>query len=94
MSLYLDVHISPEAHDWLRLLIDVTEKAISIVQSAIDADSQQKFSEAVKLYQNALDYFMLALKCTFSPPEIYFNELMHGHLRVQRRHPTLRSGYH
>ena len=43
--------------------MDKPQKAISIVQNAIDADTQQNFPEAVKLYQNALDYFMLALKC-------------------------------
>jgi len=38
------------------------DRAIDIVQKAIDADNAQNFAEAYKLYQNALDYFMLALK--------------------------------
>jgi hypothetical protein len=33
------------------------------VQIAIDEDKKQNYPEAYKQYQNALDYFMLALKC-------------------------------
>ncbi|KAJ8088827.1 Vacuolar protein sorting-associated protein 4 [Marasmius tenuissimus] len=38
------------------------DRAIEIVQKAIDEDVQQHYSEAYKLYMNSLDYFMLALK--------------------------------
>ena len=34
-----------------------------MVQKAIDEDVAQNYAEAYKQYQNALDYFMLALKC-------------------------------
>ncbi|KAI3998357.1 hypothetical protein K525DRAFT_158061, partial [Schizophyllum commune Loenen D] len=37
-------------------------RAIDMVKSAIDEDVKQNYAEAYKLYQNALDYFMLALK--------------------------------
>ena len=33
------------------------------MQGAIEADKRQDYDEAYKLYSNALDYFMLALKC-------------------------------
>ena len=35
------------------------------MQGAIEADKKQDYDEAYKLYSNALDYFMLALKCVF-----------------------------
>ncbi|TFK44629.1 AAA-domain-containing protein [Crucibulum laeve] len=38
------------------------DRAIEIVQKAIDEDVKQNYAEAYKYYQNALDYFMLALK--------------------------------
>ncbi|TRM65144.1 AAA-domain-containing protein [Schizophyllum amplum] len=38
------------------------DRAIDMVKSAIDEDVKQHYEEAYKLYQNALDYFMLALK--------------------------------
>ena len=34
------------------------------MQGAIEEDKKQNYEEAYKLYSNALDYFMLALKCT------------------------------
>ena len=34
-----------------------------MVQRAIDEDVKQNYAEAYRLYQNSLDYFMLALKC-------------------------------
>jgi vacuolar protein-sorting-associated protein 4 len=40
------------------------QRAIEIVQRAIDEDVKQNYAEAYKGYQNALDYFMLAMKCT------------------------------
>ena len=33
------------------------------MQRAIDEDQKQNYPEAYKQYQNALDYFMLGLKC-------------------------------
>jgi len=38
------------------------DRAIELVQRAIDEDVKQNYQEAYKQYQNALDYFMLALK--------------------------------
>ncbi|TBU46315.1 AAA-domain-containing protein [Dichomitus squalens] len=38
------------------------DRAIEIVQGAIEEDKKQNYEEAYKLYSNALDYFMLALK--------------------------------
>ncbi|KAI9463594.1 hypothetical protein BJY52DRAFT_922550 [Lactarius psammicola] len=38
------------------------DHAIDLVQIAIDEDKKQNYPEAYKQYQNALDYFMLALK--------------------------------
>ncbi|KAF8588442.1 AAA-domain-containing protein [Ramaria rubella] len=38
------------------------DRAIEMVQRAIDEDVNQNYSEAYKQYQNSLDYFMLALK--------------------------------
>ncbi|KAF8168466.1 P-loop containing nucleoside triphosphate hydrolase protein [Crassisporium funariophilum] len=38
------------------------DRAIDIVQKAIDEDVKHNYAEAYKYYQNALDYFMLALK--------------------------------
>lgn len=35
------------------------QKAIGIVQKAIDEDVKQNYAEAYKLYQDALDYFMM-----------------------------------
>jgi vacuolar protein-sorting-associated protein 4 len=39
------------------------QRAIQLVQKAIDEDVKHNYEEAYKSYQNALDYFMLALKC-------------------------------
>ncbi|OSD05693.1 AAA-domain-containing protein [Trametes coccinea BRFM310] len=38
------------------------DRAIEIVQRAIEEDKANNYEEAYKLYSNALDYFMLALK--------------------------------
>ncbi|EGO19433.1 hypothetical protein SERLADRAFT_442915 [Serpula lacrymans var. lacrymans S7.9] len=38
------------------------DKAIELVQRAIEEDVKQNYAEASKQYQNALDYFMLSLK--------------------------------
>ncbi|KAJ3501528.1 hypothetical protein NLJ89_g9297 [Agrocybe chaxingu] len=38
------------------------QKAIEIVQKAIDEDTKHNYAEAYKHYQNSLDYFMLSLK--------------------------------
>ena len=44
------------------------QRAIEIVQKAIDHDTKQNYAEAYKYYQNSLDYFMLAVKCRFLFP--------------------------
>ncbi|KAG8882462.1 Vacuolar protein sorting-associated protein 4 [Tulasnella sp. 331] len=38
------------------------DRAIEIVQKAIEEDVNQNYAEAYKQYQNSLDYFMMALK--------------------------------
>ena len=38
------------------------DKAVAIVKDAIDQDTKQNYQEAYKLYQNSLDFFLLALK--------------------------------
>ncbi|KAF8150386.1 AAA-domain-containing protein [Mycena galopus ATCC 62051] len=38
------------------------DRAIEIVQRAIEEDVKQNYAEAYKQYQNSLDYFMLAMK--------------------------------
>lgn len=38
------------------------DKAIGIVKEAIEQDTKQNYQEAYKLYQNSLDFFLLALK--------------------------------
>ena len=63
MSHNLDVRMSSvisdqRTHSWI-------QRAIEIVQRAIDEDVKQNYEEASRQYQNSLDYFMLALKCTF-----------------------------
>ena len=46
-------------------LIDLSgQKAIEIVQRAIDEDVKQNYAESYKQYMNALDYFLLVQKCT------------------------------
>ena len=40
------------------------QKAIEIVQRAIDEDVKQNYAESYKQYMNSLDYFMLAQKCS------------------------------
>jgi len=42
------------------------QKAIDIVKRAIDEDEKQEYQEAYRLYQQSLEYFMTALKCTSS----------------------------
>jgi hypothetical protein len=44
-------------------LAHATQRAIEMVQRAIDEDNKQNYAEAYRQYQNALDYFMLAMKC-------------------------------
>lgn len=39
------------------------QKAIEIVKKATEQDGLGNFEEAYKLYQNALEYFMTAMKC-------------------------------
>jgi hypothetical protein len=51
--------------EWRAGLRGICKRAIELVQVAIDEDKKQNYPEAYKQYQNALDYFMLALKCLF-----------------------------
>jgi MIT (microtubule interacting and transport) domain len=39
------------------------QKAIDIVKHAIEEDNKKEYQEAYRLYSQALDYFMIALKC-------------------------------
>ena len=41
----------------------VPQKAIELVKKATDADQEQKYEEALPLYEHAIDYFLHALKC-------------------------------
>lgn len=38
------------------------DKAVGIVKDAVEQDTKQNYQEAYKLYQNSLDFFMLAIK--------------------------------
>lgn len=49
-----------------RVSCGVGQRAIELVQRAIDDDVKQNYAEAYRQYQNSLDYFMLALKCNIS----------------------------
>ena len=39
------------------------QRAIELVKLAIVEDEKHNYADAYKIYQNALDYFMLAFKC-------------------------------
>jgi MIT (microtubule interacting and transport) domain len=39
------------------------QRAIELVKLAIIEDEKHNYADAYKVYQNALDYFMLAFKC-------------------------------
>lgn len=41
------------------------QRAIDIVQRAIDEDVKHNYQEAYVQYQNSLDYFMMAIKCMY-----------------------------
>jgi hypothetical protein len=43
------------------------QRAIELVKLAIVEDEKHNYADAYKNYQNALDYFMLALKCKLPP---------------------------
>ena len=43
------------------------QRAIELAQKAVDEDFKQSYPEAYKCYKNALDYFILALKCEYHP---------------------------
>lgn len=38
------------------------DKAVAIVKDAVEQDTKQNYQEAYKLYQNSLDFFMMAIK--------------------------------
>jgi len=44
--------------------IVVYRNAITIVKKAIELDQAQEYEKAYDLYYNALNYFLLAIKCT------------------------------
>ena len=45
-------------------LLHITpQKAIELVKKATEADQEQKYEEALPLYEHAIDYFLHALKC-------------------------------
>lgn len=46
-----------------RPMIHTVQRAIELVKLAIVEDERHNYADAYKNYQNALDYFMLALKC-------------------------------
>ena len=43
------------------------DKAIEVVKQAIEEDTKANYQEAYNQYQNALDYFMLAMKYEKNP---------------------------
>ncbi|KAI8915718.1 P-loop containing nucleoside triphosphate hydrolase protein [Gorgonomyces haynaldii] len=43
--------------------VDFLGKAIEIVKKATEEDGKENYTEAYRLYQNALEYFMTAMKC-------------------------------
>lgn len=69
------------------------------MQKAIDEDVNQNYAEAYKLYQNALDYFMMALKCTLwsssysaAASEIIAHNRLHN--LIHRREERAAEGPH
>ena len=42
---------------------NAVQRAIELVKLAIIEDEKHNYADAYKIYQNALDYFMLAFKC-------------------------------
>lgn len=65
VSNLLTDHISPLLTPHSPVHDENHQRAIEIVQKAIDEDVSQNYAEAYKQYQNALDYFMMALKCAY-----------------------------
>jgi hypothetical protein len=63
VSKLLTDHIPPLLTPHAPVHVEIHQRAIEIVQKAIDEDVSQNYAEAYKQYQNALDYFMMALKC-------------------------------
>ena len=45
-----------------------SRNAITIVKKAIELDQAQEYEKAYDQYYNALNYFMLAIKCTAPSP--------------------------
>ncbi|KIJ38492.1 hypothetical protein M422DRAFT_210925 [Sphaerobolus stellatus SS14] len=79
------------------------DKAIEIVQQAIQEDENKNYAEAYKLYQNSLDYFMLALRyekyektkaVIRAKVEEYLDraEKLKGHIDKQQDQNTKRPG--
>lgn len=59
----------------------LTQRAIDIVQRAIDEDVKHNYQEAYIQYQNSLDYFMMAMKCTYHADADEKNEKLKGLIR-------------
>lgn len=41
------------------------QKAIELVTKATEEDTKKNYNDALRLYTNACDYFMHAMKCMF-----------------------------
>ena len=54
----------------------VPQKAIELVKKATEADNDQRYEEALPLYEHAIDYFLHALKCK------YFLTSINAHLLI------------
>jgi len=63
MSSHLDVSAPYRGPIWGAHTGSCPQRAISIVNGAIEEDVKQNYAEALKQYQFSLDYFVLALKC-------------------------------
>ncbi len=44
------------------------QKAIDLVKKATEVDNEQKYEEALSLYEHSIDYFLHALKCKETSP--------------------------
>ena len=58
------------------------QKAIDLVKEATELDKAEKFPEAMKSYQSAIEYFMLAVKCA-SPHHYHVACSPHGRREKQ-----------
>ncbi len=68
---------------------NIFQRAIDIVQKAIDHDTKQNYAEACKYYQNSLDYFMLAFKCVFVTLHLFHSITDYRRRREERKIKTI-----